>query len=110
MGTSGSRTQSSSCRSHLVTALKMSSLMLRGLYRQTGKVVRPEVTQRATLVSGAPRFRIPFWEKATVGTLMAIGCMAPIMYIMRNLKYYNGKYDTYMAAKAEEDALKEESE
>jgi len=108
MGTSGLRTQPSSCKSHLVTAFKMSSLMLRGLYRQSGKVFRPAVTQRATVMSGAPRNRISFTEKATVGVLMCSGVLAPILYILVNMKHYTGNYEKYMEWKAEEAALKEE--
>merc|ERR1711976_118066 len=104
------RTQPSSCRSHLVTALKMSSLLLRGLYRRTCKVLKPPMTQRATVVSGVPKHRIPFWEKSVIGVLMTAGILAPIVYTLTNMKYYTGNYDKLVQWNEEQAARKEESE
>ena len=61
---------------------------MRGILMRSNRALKPCVTQKATVVSGPPRVRIPLWEKLTTGIAMNIIICAPIVYIMANLQHY----------------------
>ena len=57
---------------------------------RSAPVLRPSIQQRATVVSGPPRVRIPFAEKAATGVIMSLLIVSPMGYVMANLLNYRG--------------------
>ncbi|XP_074659954.1 cytochrome c oxidase subunit 8A, mitochondrial-like [Tubulanus polymorphus] len=62
--------------------------ILRGISSRALPLVRLSGIQRANLVSGPPKNRISFPEKAGVGIVMSICVVAPAGYIMMNIENY----------------------
>jgi len=67
------------------------SAVLRGVLSRSAPVLRCNVTQKATIVSGPPRVRVSFAEKATLGGLMIIAIISPSGYILANIKNYRDR-------------------
>ncbi|CAD5123935.1 DgyrCDS12244 [Dimorphilus gyrociliatus] len=64
------------------------SAILRQSVRRMEPLVKSSFVQKATVISGPPRVRVSFAEKATLGTVMIIGVVAPMGYVLANLKGY----------------------
>jgi hypothetical protein len=54
-------------------------------------VMRTAVCQRATVVSGPPKFPMAITEKVGIGTLMITLILAPTVYLVTNIKNYRAR-------------------
>ncbi|GFO03793.1 hypothetical protein PoB_003029800 [Plakobranchus ocellatus] len=65
----------------------MSGLIRHSLTRIV-PVVRSNVMQKATTISGPPKNRVPFSQKLMLGGTMCGLIVAPMLWILANVKYY----------------------
>ncbi|KAK7451363.1 hypothetical protein BaRGS_00028413 [Batillaria attramentaria] len=67
------------------------SAPLRGAFCRSLQAINKTITQqRATVVSGPPKYKVSMGEKAGLGIVMVIAVCAPAAYILANLDSYRG--------------------
>ncbi|CAL1533877.1 unnamed protein product [Lymnaea stagnalis] len=62
--------------------------VLRCTLNKVVPTLRSNITQKATMISGPPRYQIPFTTKLAVGGSMCVIIVAPMFWIMANIKHY----------------------
>ena len=67
-------------------------IMFARILARSTALPRHMIQQRATLVAGPPKYRIPFTEKLLLGGTMIIGVCTPGAWILYNIENYkNGE-------------------